>query len=63
MRINEWYTDAKARGTLDGDAAVEDTGKRRDKKAKKGGAMEMALRAFVDRWGWEKGEAEVGPGG
>jgi len=26
------------------------------KKQKKGGAMEMALNAFVERWGWEKGE-------
>ena len=24
------------------------------KKDKKGGAMELALRAFTRRWGWEK---------
>ncbi|CAD6589323.1 MAG: hypothetical protein TREMPRED_005335 [Tremellales sp. Tagirdzhanova-0007] len=58
-RIQRWYSDGTvSRDELEGDAMIE--GEELDrlgmegKKDKKGGAMELALRAFTRRWGWEK---------
>ncbi|ORY32246.1 NUDIX hydrolase domain-like protein [Naematelia encephala] len=50
-RIQAWYTDQKASEELEGEA-VEDgqgtTSRIQDKKEKKGGAMETALRRFIE---------------
>lgn len=48
-KIREWYTDPKTANELEGDAEVLKPGK----KDVKGGAMETALKAFAERYGWD----------
>lgn len=49
-KIKEWYSDPRAADELEGDAEEIKPGK----KDAKGGAMETALKAFAERYGWDK---------
>ena len=56
--IRQWHSDPSSRDEPEsGNNESESTaGVPLTKKDKKGGAMEEALKAFADKYGWEKGE-------
>lgn len=49
-RISQWYIDPSGSGTIQ-DLKDDQGNKKAKKKERKGGAMETALRAFIDRKG------------
>jgi diphosphoinositol-polyphosphate diphosphatase len=54
-RIQEWYTDPSLSSDLDGETLISEgsvEGSQQGKMDKKGGAMEVALKAFAQRKGW-----------
>lgn len=52
-KIQQWYSDVKGHETMQ-ELKEVDGGKKAKKKQRKGGAMETALNAFADRYGWER---------
>ena len=54
LRIQAWYSDSSAKNEVRADDAMvsESHLEKLKKKDKKGGAMEMALRAFAEQYGW-----------